>query len=370
MSNEHPLRVYSNMPKRSKDDGGVKGKASTEKAPSNNESKPVAAGPSRISEELRQAVKDLGGDEEDLALIDGIDEDDEEISVPAKSKGKGKETSMDEVSHESFASCSPADLVQRSLRKALGEFMKGLDLPAVVPVSDSEDDEGSEEESGEEEGEDEDEDGEDTEDAIEDEASDSDVKSAVKQATKTESAPKLEPVSGSAAKTQIKPVGPDQSSGTVSPHLMAFADPIQNVPPSPSWFSLVPDLSTPSQPLKAIPAAKLNTLRQKGNQFLDTLPPLNRASSSSDAAFISQILQSGTHQDKLSALVLLVRESPMHAVKELNRLRGMAGWKEDGLGGGGNKDQRIAVLKALADWWVSGGGKESGKLRRVDCVPG
>lgn len=42
----------------------------------------------------------------------------------------------------------------------------------------------------------------------------------------------------------------------------------------------------------------------------------------------------------------------------------MTGWKEDGtFGGGGNKDQRVAAMKALADWWVTGGGKESGKLR-------
>jgi ribosome biogenesis protein MAK21 len=98
--------------------------------------------------------------------------------------------------------------------------------------------------------------------------------------------------------------------------------------------------------------------------LLENLPALSRASSSSDAAFISQVLQSGTHQDKLAALILLVRESPIHAVKELSRLRSMTGWKEDGsTGGGGNKDQRVAVIKALADWWVSGGGKEKGKLR-------
>jgi ribosome biogenesis protein MAK21 len=44
----------------------------------------------------------------------------------------------------------------------------------------------------------------------------------------------------------------------------------------------------------------------------------------------------------------------------------MTGWKEDGgTSGGGNKDQRIAVVKGLADWWVSGGGKDSGKLKYV-----
>lgn len=137
----------------------------------------------------------------------------------------------------------------------------------------------------------------------------------------------------------------------------------KDVPATPSWSSLPPALSTSS--FAPLPASKLAVLRARGQTLLDELPTRPRASSSSDAAFISQILQSGTHQDKLSALVLLVRESPIHAVKELGRLRAMAGWKEDGMGGGGNKDQRIAVSKALADWWVSGGGKVKGKLRYV-----
>ena len=55
------------------------------------------AGPSRISNDLRQAVKDLGGDEDDLALIEGVDEDDEDEVIPYKSKGKGKESAKDEV---------------------------------------------------------------------------------------------------------------------------------------------------------------------------------------------------------------------------------------------------------------------------------
>ena len=53
------------------------------------------AGPRKggnASQELRQAVLDLGGDEEDLKLISGVDENDEEPQAPStKVKGKGKE---------------------------------------------------------------------------------------------------------------------------------------------------------------------------------------------------------------------------------------------------------------------------------------
>jgi len=51
--------------------------------------KPKKSQSSKISDELRKAVKDLGGDEEDLELIEGIDEDDDEPSIPAVVKGKG-----------------------------------------------------------------------------------------------------------------------------------------------------------------------------------------------------------------------------------------------------------------------------------------
>lgn len=144
---------------------------------------------------------------------------------------------------------------------------------------------------------------------------------------------------------------------------MAQADK-KDVPATPIWTALLPPLSEPATPLEPVPQFQLQGLRSKANALLENLSPLSRAGSSSDAAFISQILTSGTHQDKLSALVLIVRESPIHAVKELNRLRGMMGFKEDGtVGGGGNKDQRVAVIKALADWWTTGGGKDGSKLR-------
>jgi ribosome biogenesis protein MAK21 len=138
------------------------------------------------------------------------------------------------------------------------------------------------------------------------------------------------------------------------------------VPAAPSWTSLIPELPPLAQPLEPIAPFAYNGLRIRAEKLLRDLPALTRANSSSDAVFIAQILQSGTHQDKLSALILLVRESPIHAVRELERLRSMAGWKEDGVGGGGGRDERVATMRALADWWVSGGGKEAGKLRYVE----
>lgn len=131
----------------------------------------------------------------------------------------------------------------------------------------------------------------------------------------------------------------------------------------------MPELSTPETPLGKAPAHIVNNLRQRADRLLEELPKPQRAGSSSDAAFISQILSGGTHQDKLSALVLLVRESPIHSISDLERLRGMAGWRDGAPGSGGGRDQRMATIRALADWWVSGGGKETGKLRYFSDQP-
>ncbi|KAK6908849.1 hypothetical protein I203_102854 [Kwoniella mangroviensis CBS 8507] len=307
----------------------------------------ATAGPStqssrhaKISDELKQAVKDLGGDEDDLDLIDGIDEsDNEEQDRSATKMPKGEKKPTDE----------------KSLKMELGDFMKGLDFAAVGAVQvDSEDEEEeeeeeeAEEESDEEsEDEEEDEDEEEAEDESEEEEPEESEQEEADVPPTTAKATNQKTVESSKAN-----IDQDSSSGI-------------NVPASSSWTSLTPQLPPLDAPLRPLQGHALNELRQKALNLLDNLPPLNRASSSSDAAFISQILQSGTHQDKLSALVLLVRESPVHALNELNRLRYMAGWKEDGIGGGSgsNKDQRVAVMKALADWWVNGGGKQQGKLR-------
>lgn len=67
-------------------------------ADSASSTKPANKGKAKqVSEELRQAVKDLGGDDEDLDLIAGIDSDEEQDAQPAaKSKKSGAET-IDEV---------------------------------------------------------------------------------------------------------------------------------------------------------------------------------------------------------------------------------------------------------------------------------
>jgi ribosome biogenesis protein MAK21 len=149
----------------------------------------------------------------------------------------------------------------------------------------------------------------------------------------------------------------------------------QNIPQTPTWYDIpVPAIPESAAPLAPLPPAKLSALQSRANTLLESLHnpksklTIGGGKSSSDNAFLSQILSDGTHQDKLSALILLVRESPIHRMAELERLRSMAGWSATGAGGGGIKggggrEEKIAVMRALSDWWVAGGGKEQGKLR-------
>ncbi|TYJ57954.1 hypothetical protein B9479_001310 [Cryptococcus floricola] len=306
--------------------------AEAPEAPEAPEASEVPKKEYNISDALRQAVLDLGGDEGDFDLIDGVDDDDEAPAQKKENKG-------------------PSD---KDLKKELGDFMKGLDFGSieVAPVESSEEasDESEEEEEGSED-EDEDEDEEEEDDDEEDEDEDEGEEESAEEA-----APK--PVDVAPVKSIKESLTPKAAPAASDPDSTSGV----NVPASTSWPALIPPLEPVASVSKLNPH-DLNNLRQRATNLLETLPALHRSSSSADKAFITQILQSGTHQDKLSALVLIVRESPVHGVKEFDKLRAMAGWKEDGIGGGGNKDQRVAVVKALADWWVFGGGKQAGKLR-------
>jgi ribosome biogenesis protein MAK21 len=177
--------------------------------------------------------------------------------------------------------------------------------------------------------------------------------------------------------------------------------PYQNIPQEPLWYNIsLPELPDYEQ-AEPLPPFRLAGIQSRVNSLLSDFRSSVTAGTSggqgkgkgasknsatfgkstADAAFLRQVLQDGTHQDKLSALILLVRESPLHRMDELERLRIMAGGKthdttEAGSssysavkGAGGGREERIAVLRALADWWVSGGGKEAGKLKYLADQP-
>ncbi|KAG8839448.1 hypothetical protein FRC18_010928 [Serendipita sp. 400] len=77
--------------------------------------------------------------------------------------------------------------------------------------------------------------------------------------------------------------------------------------------------------------------------------------SSSDAAFLSRVLSSGTLSDRLSALTLMVQASPVHNIRALEGLKALAMKK-------GGKGEGLKGVRAIVDWWIGGGAPER-KLR-------
>lgn len=132
--------------------------------------------------------------------------------------------------------------------------------------------------------------------------------------------------------------------------------------PASQWYTAIPPLglttSTPTvttTQLSAL-ASKAAVLHDKDINAFQTSSSSN--SSSSEANFLSKIIQSGTLSDRLSALTLLVQSSPLHNVKALETLKAMA---ERGKGKGG-RSESLKALRCIVDWWV-GGGAPNRKLK-------
>ncbi|PVF97457.1 CBF-domain-containing protein [Serendipita vermifera] len=131
-------------------------------------------------------------------------------------------------------------------------------------------------------------------------------------------------------------------------------------PPSPQWYNTLGSLpnAVTSQPSEST----IETLSAHAAQLLSNDAATYVASSStgltstsSDAAFLSRVLSSGTMSDRLSALTLMAQASPVHNQRALENLRGIAMKK-------GGKGEAVKAVRALVDWWVGGGAPER-KLR-------
>ncbi|KDR71796.1 hypothetical protein GALMADRAFT_281643 [Galerina marginata CBS 339.88] len=125
--------------------------------------------------------------------------------------------------------------------------------------------------------------------------------------------------------------------------------------PTSQWYTAMPPLAPTSSPPTISPtqlsslSEKATSLHEADTRTFQTSSSAN--SSSSEASFLSKIIQSGTLSDRLSALTLLVQSSPLHNIRALETLRGMA---ERGKGKGG-REESLKALRCIVDWWVGGG---------------
>ncbi|KAJ7118810.1 CBF/Mak21 family-domain-containing protein [Mycena epipterygia] len=140
-------------------------------------------------------------------------------------------------------------------------------------------------------------------------------------------------------------------------------------PPASQWYLSAGPLGAAPTPLPAVSATQLASFTTRASNLHTTdiytfQTSSSSNSSASEANFLSKIIQSGTLSDRLSALTLLVQSSPLHNIKALETLKGMA---ERGKGKGG-REESLKALRCVVDWWI-GGGAPDRKLKYMRDQP-
>ena len=119
--------------------------------------------------------------------------------------------------------------------------------------------------------------------------------------------------------------------------------------PRADWYAAdiapLPIAENPKPP----PSAAVEALRQHAVSLLEAENAAynnDHLASSSSHKFLSTIMSTGTMEDKVSALTLLVQESPLHTMKAFDNLLGQARKK--------NRNQALLALGALKDLLAQG----------------
>jgi ribosome biogenesis protein MAK21 len=102
-------------------------------------------------------------------------------------------------------------------------------------------------------------------------------------------------------------------------------------------------------PLPSVPLSdtQVSAKYQHARELLDkenTAAESHPSLSSSDRSFLSDILKSGTLNDKVSALTLLVQESPIHGLRTMDTLMGMSKKK--------SRKEAVQAITSLKDLFI------------------
>ncbi|KAJ6036360.1 hypothetical protein N7540_000639 [Penicillium herquei] len=251
-------------------------------------------------ETLRQEILALGGTEDDLDLLAGIDSEGEEVEGVQAKGGDG------------------------DLRKELAKMLEAAGH--VVPEDLEEED--VEEEEVEEDDEENVEDIEDediSDDAGDDDVSDvSDIEEPVPAKTK--------------AGDSLVVIPKEYATLAILPRSDWYAAPVPRI------------ASGNSKQMSALPRHLVDRIHELANTLLqeenDKYAKAQQTSASSSYKFYTSIMTSGTLSDKISALTLAVQESPLHNRKSLETLIG--------LGRKRSRAQAVEVLRSLKDMFAQG----------------
>ncbi|KOS46120.1 hypothetical protein ACN38_g2922 [Penicillium nordicum] len=216
-------------------------------------------------ETLRQEILSMGGTEEDLDLLDGVD---------SESEVEGDTGKVDD-----------------DLRKQLSSMLEASGHVVPEDLADDEVEDVEEEIESED-------DIEDSEDNAESSGPESDIEEAP--------APKAK-----------------QSDSVVPKEYLKL-----NVLPRSDWYNIpMPSSAGDTKHMNALPRHLMERVHELANKLLqeenEEYAAAQRASASSSHKFYSTIMASGTLSDKISALTLNVQESPLHNTKALETLIGL-----------------------------------------------
>ncbi|USP74532.1 Ribosome biogenesis protein NOC1 [Curvularia clavata] len=145
-------------------------------------------------------------------------------------------------------------------------------------------------------------------------------------------------------KEQKKPHSQSQLVCALSQKELFILDRLANAPqlikPQPEWHTIeLPELPTIDNPTIP-PRYTIDALLDYANQLLEAEAKEYAAShlaKDSSHKFMATVMESGTMEDKVSALTLLVQESPLHTQKAFGQLMGLS-----------QKKSRNAAMQALA----------------------
>ncbi|KIY01257.1 uncharacterized protein Z520_02809 [Fonsecaea multimorphosa CBS 102226] len=119
--------------------------------------------------------------------------------------------------------------------------------------------------------------------------------------------------------------------------------------PKPDWYNIPdPDFDAKDSPKHSVSKESIDELYEYAKALLDEdNHKFNESQQSSSAnAFYNTVISSGTLSDKISALTLAVQDSPIHNIKALETLIGLARKR--------SRSQAVDVLRALKDLFAQG----------------
>ncbi|SCU94538.1 LANO_0E07096g1_1 [Lachancea nothofagi CBS 11611] len=319
----------SKKDKKDKKDKRDKKEIEDDKVSTKTTERPVSAKAAQ-NEALRREALALGASEKDLDLINGLSDD-------------------DNVSEQEFGDAKQEN--DKAFTNEFQDFLKNAGIDGVPTPEDLDEDEVKAEDEGEE-------------------KTDQSLQESENEDVEEENIPELVKVT---AEEELK-IGSDSSEEENSaaeegPFLNQDSEPETEekkedknlisqthlvtsdkllLPADEVWHQIPLDQEANVQN-DPLPSDKIDTLYQRGKEALEaenTLYYDEFTKNSSQRKFMSQILSDGTLNDKISALTLLIQESPLHNTKSLDTLISYCTKK--------SRNSALQSLNALKDLLLSG----------------